>query len=150
MYSPNQLKSTLIFLLVIGIVAISLISFQPRGSPSIQISRRMGFILGEKFQGKMTLTAQLGSDIDELKLYFDNELQSTAVANSLSYEFDTNEFPLGDVSITIKGFKNQTLRDSYTRKIEFIPLQQSIIYFISISTIIIGLIAIFLTSNRLI
>lgn len=150
MHSPNQLKSTIIFLLIIGIVAVSLISFQPRGISSIQISRKMGFILGEKFQGKMILTAQLDSDVDEIKLFFNNELQSTVVGNTLSYEFDTEDLSLGDLLITIKGYKNQSLKVISSRNIQIIPLRQSKIYFIAISAIIIGLIIIFLTSNRLI
>ncbi|QEE17555.2 hypothetical protein DSAG12_03392 [Promethearchaeum syntrophicum] len=148
MISPTQIKSLILLILFVASLVVLVIPFESKNSSFISIHRRMGFILGDKFCGEMSLTGNLASQCDQTQLYINHKLQSNASGNQVNYDFNTNRFPLGHNEIRLVGLRNNDKCAEFIRIVEFIPIKQSITYFLLFSFIILTAIAIFLTSNH--
>lgn len=70
---------------------------------SLIISRNYGAILGDKIEGNFTISGSGPDYISNLTLFF-NEIQvAFEHGNQLTFQFDTNNYPLGLMNITLIG-----------------------------------------------
>ena len=87
---------------------------------SLRISKNVGTAFGDKIEGDFTITGSGPEIIDCLTLYFNGTEVKKELSNEISYRFDTKDFTLGIMNITLIGEDNEGIFYSKTIFKEFI------------------------------
>ncbi|UYP47195.1 hypothetical protein NEF87_003480 [Candidatus Lokiarchaeum ossiferum] len=97
------------------VIILSIISFAILGSliqptlvcaaeeVSMSISKTMGSDFGQKINGKFRIRGTGSAGITSLDLYFNGTLVANEDTNALDFNFDTDDYSLGMMNITLIG-----------------------------------------------
>ena len=69
----------------------------------MNIRKIVGTGIGDKIEGKFRITASGGDNITALSLLFNDTLVASSPNNSLSFTFDTSDYGVGMMNITLYG-----------------------------------------------
>ena len=81
-------------------------------------------------QGTFTLTASGPDDIQNLTVYFNSDEVYFSEGNSLSWQFNTGDYPSGTTNITVIGLDNLGTEYTGNYTVTFLgPLETNLIIF---------------------
>ncbi len=127
--------------LIAGVLTLLIISSGISSVWSLEISsfaikRNYGYSSGKgQIQGDFTITAVASSDTTSLCLFFNGSEVARSNETSLSFQFQTDEYPNGWVNITIQATNalNATVEESEFR--EFVPASVNDPYWILLGAV---------------
>ena len=97
---------------------------------TIGLTRNIGIGLGGLIQGTFTLTASGSEDIQNLTVYFNGEEVYFSEGYSLSWQFNTGDYPSGTTNITVIGLDDLGIEYTGTYTVTFLgPLETNLIIF---------------------
>ena len=75
---------------------------------SLTIKKNMGYSsFGDEIQGDFTITGSGPENIQNLTLFFNGTQVAFESSNQLTFRFDTEDYPLGLMNITLKGEESE-------------------------------------------
>ncbi|MHA1905515.1 MAG: hypothetical protein ACXABC_15430 [Candidatus Thorarchaeota archaeon] len=77
---------------------------------SLSLDRNVGIGLGSLIQGTFTLRGSGPENITSLTVYFNGEEVHSVTSNSISWQFNTADYPSGSTNITLTGLDDQGTR----------------------------------------
>ena len=108
---PLKHKNSLIiftFILLFSFnVVITNTNAQDEDFLSLRISKNVGIAHGDKVEGDFTVTGSGPESILNLTLFFNGTQVKYESNNELSYRFNTKEYPLGLMNITLVGIDSE-------------------------------------------
>ena len=100
--SRSLLLFTLFFCSIFTIVGISaILGAEPPLDMSIR--KQIGTSIGNKMEGRFSITASGGDNITSLSLLFNGTQVASSPNNSLSFTFETKDYTAGLMNITLIG-----------------------------------------------
>ncbi|MHA1613191.1 MAG: hypothetical protein ACTSYU_14140 [Promethearchaeota archaeon] len=99
-------KFSSILLITIAVISVQLapISGENSDKLSLSLSKNMGTAFQDKIEGDFTIRGSGDEDIMSLELYFNETQVANSTSNELTLRFNTNDYWIGDVNMTLKGF----------------------------------------------
>ena len=145
-------NSLIIFALILLISNISIIMIanaQDEDILTLTISRNFGTAYDNKMEGDLTVTGSGPEKIVSLTLYFNGTEVCKELNNQISFRFDTKDYPLGLMNITLIGEDSEGMVYKKTIFKEFISPKVGIwtliivgaIFFLSIVIIVLILVS---------
>jgi uncharacterized C2H2 Zn-finger protein len=103
----NVTSKAALALLVVVLCAASFLS-QVSAAPTVSISltRTNGYGWGNDINGHFTVNADVSSDVVKVEFYIDNILQYTVSGSAFAWSFNTENYPLGQHSITAVAYNS--------------------------------------------
>ena len=74
---------------------------------SLSLDRNVGIGLGSLIQGTFTLRGSGPGNLTVLTVYFNGEEVHSVESNSISWQFNTADYPSGSTNITLTGWDDQ-------------------------------------------
>lgn len=66
--------------------------------------RTNGYAAGNDINGMFSMTAQVSNDVAYVEFYLDDALQTNDTSAPFTWDFDTNNYPLGQHNITVIAY----------------------------------------------
>ena len=107
-------------------------------SLNLTMNRNVGMHLGSILQGTFTLIGSGPEAVQNLTVYFNGDEVHFVTGNSISWHFDTADYPSGSTNITLFGVDDVGTTYLATRQVTFIGGAASNIFTI----VVIGLVAV--------
>ncbi|MFW9798580.1 MAG: hypothetical protein ACFFE2_16190 [Candidatus Thorarchaeota archaeon] len=92
-----------VFLLVCGLVFATPLNAVGQGSLNLNLNRNIGTALGSLIQGSFTLRGSGPENIQNLTVFFNGRQVHFVTGNTISWQFDTKDYPSGAMNITLFG-----------------------------------------------
>ena len=108
-HSKNLLTTRRVALtILIGITLSSLLPMNvfAQDTLSLSINRSFGMAFGNYISGSFALYGSGPDNIQNLTVYFNGDEVNFAAGNSISWQFNTADYPGGSTNITLMGFDN--------------------------------------------
>jgi hypothetical protein len=98
----------------VGVLIVSIVIFSGfpinatgQNTLSLSLDRNVGIGLGSLIQGTFTLHGSGPENITSLTVYFNGEDVHSVTSNSISWQFNTADYPSGSTNITLAGWDDQ-------------------------------------------
>ena len=135
---------TFILLFSLNSVIISIIA-QGEDVLSLGISKNFGTDIGNKIEGNFTISGSGPDSILNLRLLFNGTRVAFEPGNQLTFQFETKDYPLGLMNITLIGedcegiiYKKVIFREFVSPKVgSWLVILAFVITFISVSVMLI-------------
>lgn len=99
----SSLKHFGIFLLIVGFTSLLPISTVAQDTLTLNINRNVGMAFGSFIQGTFTLSGSGPEDVQNLTVYFNGDEVYFVLGNTISWQFNTGNYPSGSMNITLFG-----------------------------------------------
>ncbi|MHA1522252.1 MAG: hypothetical protein ACTSRK_18925 [Promethearchaeota archaeon] len=115
-------KVSSILLIAVAIISVQLTPINGENSDklSLSIRKNMGTGIGDKIEGDFTIVGSGDEDIVSLELIFNGTQVANSTTNSLNFRFNTNDYEIGEMNITLRGFDGSGDVFQYTTFKEFL------------------------------
>lgn len=127
-------------MIIIAVISILLVPISGQNSDklSLSVQRNMGTAIGDQIEGDFTIHGSGDEDIVALELYFNETKVADSSSNSLDFRFNTKDYWIGDVNITLKGFDGNGVEFQYSTLKNFLSPTIGILIIIGV-VILIGI-----------
>jgi hypothetical protein len=92
-----------VFLVIMGFVSIIPMNVAGQGSLTLSVDRNIGMAFGSFIQGTFTLRGSGPEAIQNLTVYFNGDEVHFVTGNSITWLFNTGDYPEGSTNITLFG-----------------------------------------------
>jgi hypothetical protein len=107
-------------LLIVGFISVIPMNATAQGSLTLNINRNVGIALGSLIQGTFTLSGSGPEDVQNLTVYFNGEEVHFVTGNTISWQFNTGDYPGGATNITLRGVDSVGTMYTASRQMTFI------------------------------
>ena len=116
----HTLRDIGVFLLIVGFVTVIPMNAAGQGSLTLSINRNIGMALGPLIQGSFTLSGSGPENVQNLTVFFNGDEVHFATGNTISWQFNTGNYPSGATNITLFGIDDVGATYVATRNFTFI------------------------------
>ena len=133
---PSQLsRRKFVSGLMIGFYILAILpSVTAQGTLTLSVSRNVGMAFGNYISGTFALTGSGPDSIQNLTVYFNGEEVHFVEGNTISWQFNTGNYPGGPTNITLVGIDD--LGEMYTASTRFVFISGSLTTLIVIFIIV--------------
>jgi hypothetical protein len=114
------LKHIAAFLFVVGFVSAIPLNATGQGTLTLHLDRNIGTALGGLIQGSFTLRGSGPEDVQNLTVYFNGEQVHLVTGNTITWQFNTGNYPSGAMNITLFGVDDVGGEYLATRQVTFL------------------------------
>jgi hypothetical protein len=107
-------------LLIVGLVSAIPMNATAQDSLTLNINRNVGIALGSLIQGTFTLSGSGPEDVQNLTVYFNGDEVHFVTGNTISWQFNTGDYPGGTTNITLLGVDSVGTMYTASRQMTFI------------------------------
>ena len=142
-HGRKMLKLTCIVFVTLGLLSALPLHAAAQDSLTLSINRNVGMAFGSFISGTFTLSGSGPVAIQNLTVYFNEEQVHFVEGNSISWVFNTGDYPGGTTNITLIGIDNLGVEYSASRQVSFIDSSMST----TITLVIIALVVILILAK---
>ena len=136
----QYVKQLGVILLVVGIISVMPMNAAGQGSLTLNINRNIGMAFGPLIQGTFTLSGSGPENIQNLTVYFNGDEVHFVTGNTISWQFNTGDYPSGATNITLLGIDDVGARYVATKQLTFLGGVVSSIFTVVIISLVVILV----------
>ncbi len=131
----------------IALIVVTLIVVTPsyvvaQDTLTFSLLRNNGIGLGSTIQGTFTLNGVGPEAIIGLIVYFNGDVVQSVSGNTISWQFETGDYPAGETNITLYGWDNLGIDYVSTQTYSFMSDTMSSVFTFGIIALVVALVAI--------
>jgi hypothetical protein len=103
-FKKNQSVSLLALAVSVMVLGVMVTRSRALGSPTMSIKKVVGSDFGTRIEGKFRISGEGTSDVVKMELLFNNKVVYSVESNTLSFTFETKNYPEGETNITLIAY----------------------------------------------